>query len=222
MHAPIGRVGGKRQLKKKIIGMFPNNYEDMIYIEPFVGAGHIFYGKKKSIKEVINDIDNSIIIIHNGLKKYSKELKGIYSLNKNEFYSLKNQEDKEEDKEEFLKEWKISKFSFGSNRRTYNNYKKVNTVILRDYTERLKDTDILCNDYKNLINDYDSENKLFYFDPPYKDSIKKAEYKHGFFNVLEFKSMIDNIKGKFILSLDYSDNIKDLFKNYKIIDIDTL
>ena len=41
--------------------MFPKDYEKMIYVEPFVGAGHVLYGKKKSEVEIIND---------NGVKKF--------------------------------------------------------------------------------------------------------------------------------------------------------
>ena len=46
LKAPFGRMGGKSKLKKIIINeYFPKNYENMTYVEPFVGAGNIYFYK---------------------------------------------------------------------------------------------------------------------------------------------------------------------------------
>ena len=44
----IGRIGGKTKLVEKILSVFPKDYEDMIYVEPFIGGGSILYNKKLS------------------------------------------------------------------------------------------------------------------------------------------------------------------------------
>ena len=69
----VGRIGGKSRLKKKIISMFPDNYENMIYAEPFVGGGSIFFYKNPSKKEIINDIDKNVIDVYKLFKKYDSD-----------------------------------------------------------------------------------------------------------------------------------------------------
>ena len=41
MKTPFGRVGGKRFLSKYIISLFPDSYST--YVEPFFGAGSVFF-----------------------------------------------------------------------------------------------------------------------------------------------------------------------------------
>ena len=36
MKKPFSRVGGKSKLSKTIVNLFPDNYENMVYIEPFL------------------------------------------------------------------------------------------------------------------------------------------------------------------------------------------
>ncbi|NGY69510.1 DNA adenine methylase, partial [Clostridium perfringens] len=49
---PITRLGGKSKLRKEIISMMPAH---VCYVEPFFGAGWVYFGKSKSKIEVIND-----------------------------------------------------------------------------------------------------------------------------------------------------------------------
>jgi UPF0755 protein len=56
---PFGRCGGKSLLAPKIISLFPDVEDYNVYIEPFVGAGNVFFRieKEEGIKEVLNDKD---------------------------------------------------------------------------------------------------------------------------------------------------------------------
>ena len=97
--APYGRMGGKSRLKKRLIEYFPVNYESMNYIEPFFGAGSLFFYKEPSKKEVINDLDKDIYTLIKGFKKFdgneiSKSINGDY--NKDKFIILKNYKPKTE------------------------------------------------------------------------------------------------------------------------------
>jgi site-specific DNA-adenine methylase len=66
------RVGGKVLLKKELINnYFPEVSTYKNYVEPFVGAGAVyFYKNKDNKKEVINDIDPKIYQILKGFQKY--------------------------------------------------------------------------------------------------------------------------------------------------------
>jgi len=74
-----------------------------------------------------------------------------------------------------------------------------------------------CNfDYKNIINKYYLDEKIvWYLDPPYYYNQGKV-YKHSKMNFQELKDNILKIKGKWILSIDNSDFIKILFKEFNI------
>lgn len=69
-------------------------------------------------------------------------------------------------------------------------------------------------DYKDIIEKYDSESTFFYVDPPY---FGKEEYyiNHDFSKEThrELAEVLNNIKGKFLLSYYYFDGIEELYKN---------
>jgi len=53
----LRRVGGKKTLAERIVKMFPSDYPNNAYSEPYFGAGWVFWKKRKSRFEWINDID---------------------------------------------------------------------------------------------------------------------------------------------------------------------
>jgi DNA adenine methylase len=50
-------IGGKHFLAKLIVELIP---EHEIYVEPFLGAGHVFSAKERSRTEVLNDANSKI------------------------------------------------------------------------------------------------------------------------------------------------------------------
>lgn len=61
VRAPFKIHGGKNYLAKWIIENFPPNYQDLIYIEPYCGAGNVLLTKEPSREEYINDIDPGVV-----------------------------------------------------------------------------------------------------------------------------------------------------------------
>ena len=93
------------------------------------------------------------------------------------------------------------------------------------YQERLKDTIIHQGDYKKMIELYDSEETLFYFDPPWtKTSSGKKGNKcySGFVELQDFYNSIKDIKGKWFCSYNNDDEILETFKGHKIEYINTI
>lgn len=68
MNALFSMPGGKNYQKKIIVPQFPKH---KIYIEPFVGAGSIFFSKEKSEVEIINDGDSEISAFYSYLKAHN-------------------------------------------------------------------------------------------------------------------------------------------------------
>ena len=223
MNPFIGRIGGKKLLKKNIVdNYFPKDYENMIYVEPFVGGGSIYFYKNPSIYEVINDLDTNIIQLFRGFKKYngkqiSSDINRTYD--KEIFNYILNSNPKSE-YQKFIKELILIKASFyGLGKSNGIGSKdsprsKISSNYQDKYNERLKHTIILNKDCLQVVKKYDSPNTFFYLDPPYENS--NNLYKHDFVDLNELFNLLNNIKGLFLLSYNNSDQAKILFKNYNI------
>lgn len=224
----IKRIGGKSKLKKTIVDdYFPNSYKDMIYVEPFVGGGSIYFYKERSYVDVLNDIDNDVITIFKGFQEFDsdkikKNINGNYT--KDDFLRIKESKPITS-YDKFIRLLLLTKLSFWGKKHNFLNKgdKSVEIKSLYDnrYKEKLSNTIILNDDYKDIIKRYDSDNTLFYLDPPY-DMSDKTYYKFFKFDIKELYDILKNIKGKFILSFNLDKDIETLlFKDYNIYKVNT-
>lgn len=74
MNSFMGWVGGKNNLKKRIISHFPENYGR--YIEVFGGAGWVLFAKdkKQGEMEVYNDLNSDLTTLFKCAKYHPDEL----------------------------------------------------------------------------------------------------------------------------------------------------
>ncbi len=216
MKQPVGRIGGKYRIANQLIEMFPTDHNT--YVEPFVGGGAVFY-RQKSKNEVINDLDKDMYLIHNGLKENGNEVNDKFRrhLTKDEFYDNKKKPN------DFLSILERYKFSFYANGRSYV-YRSSCGVGRREgchtdfslYQDRLKDVIVRNQDYKSIIDEFDSPDTFFYMDPPYEGSNKTVSGAYKDIDPLEIYNSLKDIKGRFMLSYNDSDKIRDIFKDYTI------
>lgn len=75
MRAIFRYPGSKWRLAEWIIEHFPPDYEKMIYLEPFVGSGAVFFNKRPSGVETINDLESEIVNVFAVLRDQPEELK---------------------------------------------------------------------------------------------------------------------------------------------------
>lgn len=73
MRPPIPYTGGKTRLAKKICSLLPQHLP--MYVEPFFGAGGIFFYKQKSPTEYINDLDGDVVNFYEMLRDYPEDLR---------------------------------------------------------------------------------------------------------------------------------------------------
>ncbi len=88
------------------------------------------------------------------------------------------------------------------------------------WSERLKMVTIENLDFEKLINNYDREESFFYIDPPYVGT--ENYYKNSKTFDLEdhtrLYNQLSSVKGKFLLSYNDCAFVRDLYKDFKIIE----
>lgn len=85
-----------------------------------------------------------------------------------------------------------------------------NVAAIYKAAERFRDVTIECLDFRDVIEKYDSENTLFYLDPPYLsvgDRDRSDYYRHGFNpgDAARLASTLKRIRGYFMLKI-HEDN----------------
>ena len=71
----LRRLGNKKKIAKEIQKYFPPH---KIYIEPFFGAGGMFFNKPKAKYNIVNDIDSEVYNLFNIITKNKEELKDAF------------------------------------------------------------------------------------------------------------------------------------------------
>lgn len=93
-------------------------------------------------------------------------------------------------------------------------------AAIYDTARKFKDVVIEQLDFEELIKKYDSENTLFYLDPPYLDTERGESdyYRHGFTlkDVNRLSSILKNVKGYFMIKIN-EDN-ETFYKSIPVID----
>ncbi len=225
MDSFISWIGGKKLLRKRIIAEFPEQYDR--YIEVFGGAGWVMFGLDTIPKlEVFNDINKDLINLYRCIKYHPQELQRelrFVTVSRELFNNYKSQLNAEglTDIQRAARYFTVIKSSFGSNRKNFGCSKKNLFSGIERFSEihtRLQNTIIENNDFVSLIKTYDRANALFYCDPPYFGTEKyySDDFKENHENL---SSTLSNIKGKFILSYNDCEYIRNLYREYNIMSV---
>lgn len=223
-----GWLGGKYQLSRKIIPLIPMH---KCYVEPFSGAAWVFFRKEASEVEVINDINKELItfyrVVQNHLEEFIRYFKWIL-VSRDEFLRLQQVEPKTlTDIQRAARFYYLQQNAFGGKIAEqhfgYSPTKapKLNLLRIEEYLSeahlRLSRAYIECLPYATVIEKYDRQETFFYIDPPYWDC--ENVYGKGIFGKEDFKELskqLANIKGKFLLSLNDTKEIREIFSGFII------
>jgi len=219
LRPPVKIFGGKAYLWKWIVEQFPAEYEKMNYVEPFIGAGSVFLNKRPSVTETINDLDDGIIRLWWTLQRYPEEFKAKletidYSQNSFDYYMnfipINNFE-------YAIKEFVLRRMSRGGMKKNFawsdrerggkpGDVNAWETILKELPVIALRSKDVIVKNRNaiELIQEMDSDNTLFYLDPPYLHETRVSKNVYGqemtdLDHALLLKT-IQNCKGKVVLS----------------------
>lgn len=212
MKTPITYYGGKQTLVKRLLSLIPPHD---LYCEPFFGGGALFFAKPPSEVEVINDTNGEVItffkVVQTKFNKLQKEIKS--TLHSRELWKKARvvYENPElfSDVKRAWAFWTLANQGFASLLTSWgsgkDNSKENSIAKKRDdfskiYADRLKKTQIECNDAIRVIKLRDYGKAFFYCDPPYINT-HQGHYK-GYTDAdyIRLLDALTKIKGKFLLS----------------------
>ena len=230
MHGPVTQVGGKNRLAKTIIALLPLH---RCYVEPFAGGAQVFYHKPPSDVEVLNDLDGELINFFRVCQSHPDELIRClrYHLASRRWFDLLKNTDPQAltDIQRAVRFFYIRRIAFGGRilkptfgygviaRPRFRPY-RIPEIITRAH-QRLQDVQIECLPYQQILKRYDSNQTVFYFDPPYWN-LPYYNYNFTEEDFVEFAALLARLKGKFILSLNDTPEVRKLFRGFRITSVD--
>ena len=225
MNSFIAWVGGKKLLRKIISDKFPEKFDK--YVEVFGGAGWVLFYKDKYAKtEVYNDINSDLVNLFKCVKYHPEAIEKELELSLNSrqiFNEYKNQMDciGLTDIQRAVRYLYLIKSSYGARVSTYGSKPRdiSNTEFLKDVRKRLSRVVIENKSFEKIISAYDNEGTLFYLDPPYHNTENMYDTGDFIFNEeqhIKLRDILKDIKGKFVLSYNDDEFIRELYKDFKI------
>ena len=195
------------------------------YVEVFGGALSVFYRKEPSKIEVVNDINGDLINLHRIIQTRPQSLSFyLNSMLKSReiFYGIKDGKLRPRNEIEAAAfYYYLISMSFGGKGESYAMNKRRNYGnIYRDFTvysKRLKRASIENMSYEKIIKEYDDKDALFYLDPPYvgTESYYKTLKDFSMNDHQNLAAILRNIKGKFILSYNDCEIVRELYAGFR-------
>ncbi|WP_339678224.1 DNA adenine methylase [Cyclobacterium marinum] len=211
---PLAYYGGKQKLVPVILPLIPAHD---IYIEPFVGGGALFWAKKPSNLEVINDNNRELInfyeIVQNEFVELEKFIRiSLHSRSlHNDATVIYNNPHLFSRIQRAWAVWVLASQSFSKKFNGGWGYEKgtkniTNAIANKrnsfsiDYAIRLQSVQIECTDALRVIRSRDTSKAFHYCDPPYFNS-ECGHYKK--YSIEDFEALmntLEKIQGKFLMS----------------------
>lgn len=240
-----------RQFPSDFIGgLFGTN--GMTYVEPFFGSGavgwEVLAGLREGTRVVINDIDYWVMCLWKTVKEQPEEL--IAKIKAAQLAASLFEEYKQQDGDRHVepceagfrklllqqmsysglgamaggpiggKDQSNDKYNVESR---WNVVEQIEHVRIRHLLLAKYDAEIHAQDFAGLIKQTDSPKTLFYLDPPYV--IKGAElYKYPFTEAdhIRLSELAKAMRGQFVLSYDDTPSVRDLYKDFRIVEVNAM
>lgn len=212
------RIGTKSKIADALIQMFPVHET---YVEPFFGGGAIFWRKDPSHVEVLNDLDSALIDDYTLLQHappFSPKYPILTSMDAMTRLVHKPHKTQQEKIVAALYR-RCNGFSgrLVSDKVYRDSSHETKLEHIADYKGRLNDATLTELSYERVIRKYDGSETFFFLDPPYENS-KNIGYVAGSekFDFEELARVLSHVRGKFLLTINDSPYIREVFNEFKI------
>jgi len=220
-HPIIPWIGGKRRLARHILPMFPAH---TCYVEPFCGAGALYFLKDQVKVEVLNDVNGELVnlyrVVKHHLEEFTRQFK--WALTSRQIYKWLQitPEETLTDIQRAARFFYLQKNAFGGkvDGRSFGTATtsppRLNLLRLEEDLSqahlRLSQTFIEHLDWQDCIEKYDREHTLFYCDPPYWGT-EGYGVDFGIEQYAEMCKLAKSIKGKMVISVNDIPEMRQAF-----------
>jgi DNA adenine methylase len=230
MIGPLAYIGGKNRLASRLVQLFP---EHKTYIEPFCGGAQVFFRKDPAQAEILNDLNEDIFNLLRVCQLHHEELIRYlrYAVVSRRWFELfeKTLPETLTDIQRAARFFFLQKNCYGGlvRRRNFcvsvqdnSNYNpETLPELIGRVHERLLHVQLECTPYQDIFRKYDRPFAFFYLDPTY---FNKPYYKFNFTeqDYIELAAQLKLLKGKFLMSLNDTPEIRQIFSAFSISTID--
>ena len=229
MNSFVSWVGGKKLLRDTIVRHFPLTYDT--YIEVFGGGGWVLFHKPvKQGKEIYNDYNGLLVNLFRCVQCESKaaRMKNLlkYSINSREEFDrirkiMNNPEARMSDVRRAAYYYQLIRYSYSSGLDSFGGRPhniRGDFPIIDMATKRLEFVTVEHKDFEAmLLSTCNTEDNIFYCDPPYHES--EGFYKNvgaGGFTLEDHFRLRDTVlnkdfKAKFLMSYNDDKFVRDLY-----------
>lgn len=188
----------------------------------------MFYSERHANLEVYNDINGNLVNLFRCTKYHPEALKKeleFVLMSREQFFESKAQMniDGLTDIQKAARFYILIKESFGSDLHSFGvrsrNMENAKEYLL-EISKRLNTVVIENLDFERIIKIYDRVDAFFYLDPPYYKTEKYYQDRFMPADHVRLKEALDRMKGKFLLSYNDCDYIRQLYKDYVIVEVD--
>jgi len=235
--SPIGWIGGKAYLAKKIVDLFPPHKH---YVEVCAGGLHVFFAKVPSVLETVNDLNRDLvnfwIVCRDNCEVLLRKMEWTpYS---RYLYEKWKSEPMPDDPIEWAARWfYLNCAAFSSVYHGVWSYRKSavsggalamrfrsRIQRLEAVRDRLANVQIECSDFRAMLERYgDEETNLLYIDPPYVDA-DQCGYVHRFSarDHGDLAELALESKANIILTYDNHPSVWEAYSDWNIYRVSVL
>ena len=182
--------GGKSDEISKFIQYIPEDYDT--YLEPFIGGGALYFHLQPP-KAAISDVHTELIDLYTNIKEDNGKGEEIYQFmqqhpnTEDVYYQVRDQMPINNSLDNAKRFYYLRKTCYrgmlrynqsGKFNIPYGRYKTYNYETVKDpaYHSLLSNTDIYCDSFQRLFQDYNSRDNFMFLDPPYDSKFTDYGY----------------------------------------------
>lgn len=231
LRSPITMLGGKFRLAKQIVERFPEHHT---YVEPFLGAGWVFFAKNPATVEVLNDINGELVtfwrVVQHHLDEFLRYFR--YAVVSRELFELIRDQNPRllTEIQRAVRFFYVQRLAYGGrpDRPTFGSSvvraRGLNLDTLESHLNeihrRLRRVTIERLDAQEIIRRYDSPGTLFFIDPPYYGT-KGYSFLYTDEDFVSLAETLRSIRGRFLLTLNDVPRVRELFDGFEIEEVTT-